>query len=181
MHARTLGAPAWRTGDLSYLRGVRPLALLLVLFTACAGSSHSSSTKHGGETGVAAKVLVNVDADGVGLGGYDPIGYRVFGKPVTGLPEHTAQHGGATYRFSSDEHQASFKGAEHAPAFGGYCAYAASQGRLSPADPLVFEIYEGQLLVFTNTDFRDHFDEDRAGNKAKADAGWPALVAQHGK
>lgn len=126
-------------------------------------------------------MLVNVDSAGVGLGGYDPVAYRTFHQPVAGLPEHAAQHGGATYHFSSSDSQASFKGADHAPAYGGYCAYAASQGRLSPGDPLVFELYEGQLLVFTNTDYRDRFDQDRAGTKGKADASWPALVAQHGR
>jgi hypothetical protein len=126
-------------------------------------------------------VLVHVDADGVGLGGYDPLGYRKFGKPVGGLPEHTTKFGGATYKFSSADHVTEFTGAEHAPAYGGYCAYAASMGRLSEADPLVFELHEGKLLVFTNAEFHDLFMQDPAGAKAKADAAWPDLVAKNGK
>lgn len=151
---------------------------------AACGGSKPATTGPGGDTTTtvpAAKSLVNVDDAGVGLGGYDPLSYRAFDKAVTGLPEHTTEHGGATYRFSSSDNLASFKGDEHAPAYGGYCAYAASMGRLSPADPLVFEIYEGQLLVFTSADFKDQFDQDSAGNKAKADAAWPGLVEQHGK
>ena len=153
---------------------------IIVLAGACGGAKPSSGTAVGG-TAATAKVLVNVDAEGVGLGGYDPLAYRKFGKPVAGLPEHSSKHGGATYRFSSTDNVAGFNGAEHAPQYGGYCAYAASLGNLSPSNPLVFEIHDGQLLVFTNTEFRDLFDQDRAGNKAKADAAWPGLVAKHGK
>lgn len=164
-----------------YLAGVKRL-LLVALLAACSGGSKTSTTPTGGGgTTAPEKVLVNVDAEGVGLGGFDPVAYRTFDKAVAGLPEHVASHGGATYRFSSSDNAAAFKGAEHAPGYGGFCAYAASMGRLSPADPLVFEIYEGQLLVFTNADFRDQFDADRAGNKAKADANWPKLVADNAK
>lgn len=162
----------------------RPSCLLLVvlLVAACSGSSKSSTTGGGGGgSQPAEKVLVDVDADGVGLGGHDPLGYRQFNKAVTGLPEHTTKFGGATYKFSSAAHVTDFAGAEHAPGYGGYCAYAASMGRLSSANPLVFEIYEGKLLVFTNEEFRELFKQDPAGTKAKADAAWPDLVAKHGK
>lgn len=156
------------------------ILLSFALLAACGGASSTSSTT-GPATQSTAKTLVNVDARGVGLGGFDPIAYGKFGKPVTGTPEHAAAHGGATYLFSSDEHKAAFDGAQHAPQYGGYCAYAASQNRLSPADPMVFELVDGKLLVFTNAELREKFLEDPAGNKAKADANWPGLVAKHGR
>lgn len=170
---------------MSYRRRVKRLFFIAIIAAGCGGGAAGTTTTTGPGGGgsaaaAAAKVLVNVDAEGVGLGGYDPVAYRTFNKPVAGLPEHAKPHDGATYRFASSDNAAAFSG-EHAPAYGGYCAYAASQGRLSPADPLVFEIHEGQLLVFTNTEYKDLFDQDRAGNKAKADAAWPGLVAQHGK
>jgi hypothetical protein len=56
-----------------------------------------------------------------------------------------------------------------------------SQGRLSPIQPEVFEIYEGQLLLFTNPEFKRLFDQDPAKHKAEADQNWPKLVEQHGK
>lgn len=157
---------------------------LVVLLAACGGAKQSSTSGPGGGGGSAAaatKVLVNVDAEGVGLGGFDPLAYHTTGKPASGLPEHTAEHGGAKYRFSSSANAGSFDGGKHAPAYGGYCAFAAAQGGLAPANPMVFEIHEGQLLVFANADFRDQFDQDRAGNKAKADANWPRLLAEHGR
>ena len=130
-----------------------------------------------------ARVLVNVDASGVGLGGHDPVAYATDNAPVPGAAEHAAQHGGAGYHFASAEHKATFEGdrAKYAPQYGGYCAFAASQNRLSPSDPTVFLVLDGQLLVFTNRDFLEQFQKDPAGTKAKADANWPGLVAKHGK
>jgi YHS domain-containing protein len=105
------------------------------------------------------------------------------GEPVAGVADHAASHGGATYWFASADAKATFDtdAAKHAPQFGGYCAFAAAQNRLSTADPKVFLIHEGQLLVFTNAEFKTSFEADPAGNKAKADANWPGLVAKHGK
>jgi hypothetical protein len=166
-----------------YLPRVKRFLLVAIITAACGGGSRPPSTApSGGEgsTSAAPKILVNVDAEGVALGGHDPVAYRIANKPVMGVAEHATNHDGATYRFATGENRAAFN-ADHAPAFGGYCAYAASQGRLSQADPLVFEIYDGQLLVFTNADYKDQFDQDQAGNKAKADAAWPGLVAKHGK
>lgn len=132
---------------------------------------------------VAAKVLVLVDDKGVGLGGHDPVAYATASKPVPGSATHTATHAGATYRFASAENKTKFESdaAKHAPRYGGYCAYAASQNRLSKSDPKVFLIHDGDLLVFTSRDFLARFQKDPAGHKQKADASWPGLVEKHGK
>jgi len=131
----------------------------------------------------ATKRLILVDADGVGLGGHDPVAYATDKAAVKGAPAQTSEHAGAKYLFASAEHKATFDAdaAKHAPQYGGYCAFAASQNRLSNADPTVFEIVDGQLLVFTNADYKQRFDQDVAGNKAKADANWPGLVEKYGK
>jgi hypothetical protein len=158
------------------------LALLFVL-AACGGSPKPTQpTDPNPPAATVEKTLVNVDASGVGLGGHDPVAYQA-GAPAMGTAENTAQHGGATYQFATAESKATFEGAsaQHAPQYGGYCAFAASQNRLSPSDPKVFLMHDGQLLVFTNQDFLDQFQKDPAGNKQKADANWPGLVAQHGK
>ena len=130
----------------------------------------------------AEKTLVLVDDKGVGLAGLDPVSY-FKGEPAQGSGAEAASHGGATYWFASPDHRAAFDGdkPKYAPQFGGYCAFAAAQNRLSTADPRVFLIHEGQLLVFTNADFKQQFEADSKGNKAKADANWPGLVLKHGK
>jgi hypothetical protein len=130
----------------------------------------------------AAKRLILVDDQGVGLGGHDPVAYVTDEAAVAGAAAHTSTHDGATYRFASVEHKATFDGdaKKHAPQFGGYCAYAAALNRVSEADPTVFQIVDGQLLVFTNKSYKLQFNADVAGNKAKAHANWPGLVEKYG-
>jgi hypothetical protein len=130
----------------------------------------------------ARKVLVNVDDQGVALHGYDPISYRTLNAPVAGSPGLTSVYD-ATYLFTTADHKAAFdrEPASAAPRFGGYCAYAASQGRLSPVQPEVFEVVDGALLLFTNQEFRRLFAQDPLGLLAKAEANWPGLIATYGK
>ncbi len=158
------------------------LAPTLVLLVACGGAAPEAAAPGLQPAALAAaKLLVNVDAEGVGLGGHDPTSYA-DGKPSLGAARVTSQHGGATYHFVTADAQARFDDspATYAPAYGGYCAYAAAENRLSPADPTQFLGYEGNLLVFTNAEFLERFLRDPAGNRAKADANWPVLVEQHG-
>ncbi|HEX5059167.1 MAG TPA: YHS domain-containing (seleno)protein [Kofleriaceae bacterium] len=159
------------------------LVPMLAFVIACGGKSPAPSAPAPIAPAAASKLLVLVDDQGVGLGGNDPIAYAIDKAAVGGNTEHSSQHGGATYRFASAEHKATFDGApaKHSPQYGGYCAFAASQNRLSEADPAVFQIVDGQLLVFTNADFKDQFNKDVAGNKQKADQNWPGLVERYGK
>lgn len=173
----------------SILPGSRRLASILLVVTLAACGSKAAptiptpATPPPTEAAVAAKMLVNVDDEGVGLSGFDPMGYRSDHAAVPGVGEHAASHGGATYWFVSSEHEAAFAAdpAKFAPQYGGYCAYAMSQGRLSPIQPEQFEVVDGQLLLFTNAEFKNLFDADPEGIKAKADANWPQMVEQHGK
>lgn len=162
---------------------IRVLLTLLLTVTACGGSSKTTPTPTTPAPLAATKRLVNVDAQGIILGGHDPVAYQTDNKAAPGTTAQTSQHDGATYQFASADHKTVFDAdpAKHAPRYGGYCAFAASMNRLSESDPTVFQIVDGQLLVFTNEDFKQKFNADVAGNKAKADANWPGLVELHGK
>ncbi len=150
---------------------------VLALVCACGGSSKPAATAP-----TADRMLVLVDDEGVGLGGNDPIAYSTD-TVEPGAAETASSYGGAKYQFATPKNKATFDADQkrYAPAFGGYCAFAASQNRLSESDPAVFMNYAGQLLMFTNEDFRDQFKKDPAGNKKAADANWPGLVQKHGK
>ena len=156
--------------------------LIAAALAGCGGSAKAVEQPTTPATAQPEKTLVLVDEQGVGLGGNDPVSYTQ-GAPATGAADHTSAHGGATYQFASAEAKTAFDAdpAKFAPRFGGYCAYAASQNRLSESDPSVFLVLDGQLLMFTNSDFLDAFQKDPAGHKAKAEANWPGLVAKHGK
>jgi len=129
------------------------------------------------------KTLSNLDKNGLALQGYDPVAFFTDGKPVKGKPEFVRLYRGATYRFASKEHRDLFvkDSAKYEPAFGGYCAYGLSKGKLVEIDVDAFQIVEGRLLLQYSKGVRDDFNKDTKGNLAKAEANWPGLVEKKGK
>lgn len=129
-----------------------------------------------------ALVLANVDDRGVGLEGHDPVAFFTAGAPTPGAAAHASTHAGAIYWFASAANKQTFDAdpARYAPRYGGYCAYAVTQRRLSPVEIDTWEIIDGKLLLFTNPDFHDRFNQDPPGNLVKADKRWPRLVKKHG-
>lgn len=124
------------------------------------------------------QVLVLKNRNGAALLGYDAVAYFTGGKPAKGSPKFQSEYEGAKYYFASAEHQALFEAApaKYAPAYGGYCGYAASLGRLSPISPKWFQIVEGRLVLQHNRKAYELFNADLKGNLAKADRNWPGLV-----
>jgi len=128
--------------------------------------------------GSGGKTLVFTDRKGVALEGYDPISYFADGKPAKGDPKIEATYDGALYHFVSQEHREEFEKnpLKYAPAYGGFCGYAASIGKVRPANPLLWSIVDGQLIVQHTKGAVELWDKDIAGNKAKADRNWPLLI-----
>ena len=133
--------------------------------------------------GKSARVLVNLNRDGVALDGHDPVAYFTDHQPVLGSPEHEAVFNGAIYWFASYEHRVLFENdpTRYEPQFGGYCAYAASIGRVSPIDPTIFQILDGRLLLQHTPKAFELFNRDPDASLERADQNWPGLVEQHGK
>ena len=129
------------------------------------------------------KSLLNLDKAGVAIQGYDPVAFFTDNKPVKGDAKFPARHNGATYYFASKEHRDTFKAdpAKYEPAFGGYCAYGVSRGKLVEIDVDAFQIVDGRLLLQYSKGVRKDFNEDSKGNLAKADVNWPGLVEKKGK
>ena len=125
------------------------------------------------------KTLVFTDKTGVALEGYDPVSYFTDGKPAKGDKTIEATFNGALYHFVSQEHRATFEKdpTKYTPAYGGFCGYAASVGKVRPANPLIWSIVDGQLIVQHTKGADKLWQKDVAGNKAKAEKYWPALVA----
>ena len=130
------------------------------------------------------KSLVFTDKKGVALEGYDPVSYFTDGRPVQGDKKIEATFNGALYHFVSQEHRATFEKdpTKYAPAYGGFCGYAASVGKVRPANPLIWSIVDEQLIVQHTKGADELWKKDIAGNKAKADRYWPLLIeAKAGK
>lgn len=128
------------------------------------------------------KTLVLKNKEGAAIQGYDPVAYFTDAKAAKGSPRFKSNYEGANYYFASAEHKALFDAApaKYAPAYGGYCGYAASINRLSPISPEWFQIQDGKLILQHNKKAFDLFNKDLAGNVTKADQNWPGLVAKNG-
>src|SRR5437879_8606230 len=128
------------------------------------------------------KVLVLKNKDGAAILGYDAVAYFTDNKPAKGNPKFQSEYEGAKYYFASAEHKALFDAnpAKYAPAYGGYCGYAASIDRLSPISPEWFQIIDDRLILQHNKKATDKFNADQKGNIVKADQNWPGLVVRNG-
>jgi YHS domain-containing protein len=128
--------------------------------------------------GTGGKSLIFTDRKGVALQGYDPISYFTEGRPVKGDSKIEGTYDGALYHFVSQEHRETFEKnpSKYAPAYGGFCGYAVSIGKVRPADPLLWSIVDGRLIVQHTKGAVELWNKDITGNKAKADKNWPLLV-----
>lgn len=115
---------------------------------------------------------------GVAIKGTDPVAYFTEGRPVEGSADFTADYDGATWHFASVENRDTFMAdpAAYAPQFGGYCAYAVSQGYTASISPNAWTIHEGKLYLNFNRAVRAIWSRDVPGNIAKGNANWPAVL-----
>jgi YHS domain-containing protein len=124
------------------------------------------------------KFLNNVDKTGVILEGYDVVSYFNGAKPVMGDSKYDARYQGATYWFSSAENASLFKDhpEKYAPQYGGFCGYAVSLGKLRPVNPLIFQLYNGKLILQHTQEAYDIFNKYLDKNVNKADENWPKII-----
>ena len=130
-----------------------------------------------------AKTLLNVDKSGVGIKGYDPVAYFTDNQPIKGSAQFQSDSNGVTYYFASARSKAVFDAnpGKYEPQFGGFCAWAVSQGYTAPIDPNAFQVVNGRVLLQYSLSVRKQFSQDTEGNLRKADANWPAIVEKKGK
>jgi hypothetical protein len=133
-------------------------------------------------TAVAALSPVNKSLlGGVAIEGYDAVAYFREERPVEGSRDHTFEWNGATWRFASAGNRDLFAGdpERYAPRYGGYCAWAVSQGYTAGIDPDAWTIHDGKLYLNYSLEVQERWRRDTARNVAKGDANWPKLVGEH--
>jgi hypothetical protein len=129
---------------------------------------------------VAAGGVVNSSFLGsVAIEGTDPVAYFTEGKPVAGSSEFEHEWMDATWRFASAENRDRFAAdpQKYAPQYGGYCAWAVSQGYTAKIDPEAWTIVGDRLYLNYSMDVRTQWSADIPGNITKGDANWPKLRA----
>lgn len=150
-------------------------AIVFVLLTA-AFLGVSLLAAHRAEAGKSA-VFTGI-IKGVAVGGYDPVAYFTSRAAVKGNKDITAEHSGARWRFSSEENRATFLAApeKYAPQYGGYCAWAVSQGYTAKGDPNAWKIIGGKLYLNYNRSVQQSWEKNAQANIAKADTNWPKII-----
>jgi YHS domain-containing protein len=112
--------------------------------------------------------------------GYDPVAYFTHGRPVKGDKQYTHDWNGATWYFATDEHRMRFKQEpdRYAPQYGGYCAWAVSQGDTADIDPEAWKIVDGKLYLNYSLKIQKKWEADIPGLVRKANENWPKLLAK---
>jgi YHS domain-containing protein len=118
-----------------------------------------------------------VGGNGLAIHGTDPVAYFTEGAAVTGSPEYTYDWGNATWQFASAENRDLFAAnpQQYAPQYGGFCAWAVSQGYTASIDPNAWRIVEGRLYLNYSPGVQRQWEQDIPGNISRADANWPGL------
>lgn len=114
----------------------------------------------------------------VAVNGYDPVAYFTAGEPVKGSEDFTATHHGAEFRFANQENLDTFLGDpdKYAPQFGGYCAWAVSQGYTAPGNPKNWAVVDGKLYLNYNSEVQNTWNAERDELIPAAATNWPGLV-----
>jgi hypothetical protein len=112
------------------------------------------------------------------VGGYDPVAYFKDGKPIVGKGDITFAWKGASWRFASAENREAFrqKPEAYAPAYGGHCAWAVSQGYTAKGDPKYWKIVDGRLYLNYDARVQKNWEKDIPGHISKANANWPKVL-----
>jgi YHS domain-containing protein len=132
--------------------------------------------------------LLNLDDKGVIIDGYDPVAYFTEGKAVQGTGEFQSSYNSSTYYFQSADNKKLFDSSpeKYEVQFGGFCAYAVSQGHVSPIDPNFCIVQKDQhgnerLICQHNEKAAGLWNKNPNGLLADAFKYWPAVVANGGK
>ena len=64
----------------------------------------------------------------------------------------------------------------YAPQYGGYCAWAVSQGKTASADPKIWAIVDDKLYVNYNRKIGQRWEADRDNFIKLADDNWPSVL-----
>ena len=121
---------------------------------------------------------VFTDGKNTAILGYDPVAYFQRAKPIRGKKEITHEWMGAIWRFESQGNREKFAAdpETYAPQYGGYCAWAVSQGYTASIDPRAWNIYRGKLYLNFSKSIQRRWEKDKEGHIQRANKNWPRLL-----
>ncbi len=116
----------------------------------------------------------------VAIDGYDPVAYFTDAKPVEGSKKFEHEWMNSVWRFASAENRNKFAAMpeKYAPQYGGYCAWAVSQGYTASIDPAAWKIVDQKLYLNYSKGVQNTWSADVPGNIDKANQNWPGIRAK---
>lgn len=119
-------------------------------------------------------VALNTDAAGMALKGYDAVAYFAVDSAIRGDAKYSYVWNGAKWLFSSEENMSKFMAdpETYAPQFGGYCAYAVSEGYTADADPEAWKVVGGKLYLNYNREVQKTWEKNEAERIANGKMNW---------
>lgn len=150
-----------------------------MLLASCATPDTTSTTTPAGTEQTTAPTYAVFAENGIAIRGADPVAYFTVGEYTPGSEEFTHDWEGATWQFASAENRDLFAAnpEEYAPQYGGFCAYAVSQGTTASIEPTSWEIVDGKLYLNYDARIQKRWSKDIPGHIAQADQNWPGVLA----
>lgn len=110
--------------------------------------------------------------------GYDPVAYFTENKALKGNKKVSFEWHGSKWLFSSEQHKSLFvtDPEKYAPQYGGWCAYAMSDGRTVSIDPQAFSIYKDKLYLNYSKSVLGHWRKEMDLFISQADKNYPNIV-----
>ena len=114
----------------------------------------------------------------VAVGGYDAVSFFQESGGIEGSKDFTTKYNGAEFRFASQENLDAFLESPeaYAPQYGGYCAWAVSQGYTAKGSPKHASVVNGKLYLNYNAKVQSDWKKDIPGFIEKADQNWPKVI-----
>ena len=111
------------------------------------------------------------------ISGFDAVSYQQGDEPQRGEARFNHFWNGAVWFFTSEANRDTFRAdpEAYAPAYDGYCAWAASQGYIAPGDPLIYEVVDGQLYLQVHPRAQELWQADIPAHIALGAENWPRI------
>ena len=165
MIASAYSSPRWG------FRALPALLLAIAVLLTFAPANRADAAKIWFEGGVFNSAAVR---------GYDVVAYFTQGRPVEGKRNFTHTWQGTTWRFSSARHRDLFAAnpEKYAPQYGGWCAWAVSQGYTASTDPDAWKIVDGKLYLNYSKSVQAQWNQAIPRHIKNGDRNWPKIKAK---
>jgi len=128
----------------------------------------------------AARGIGVFNENGIAISGVDPVAYFREGHAVAGSATYALKWRGVSWYFANAANLAAFEAnpRQHAPQFGGYCAYGMSQGLLLATDPDAWAIRDSKLYLTVSPEMLAEWLKDPDSRILQARANWALMTTK---